>query len=383
MGGVVKGVVGGLFGGGGGTGAMGTGRFRAKEYNIDKNAFDVNGLKSYGQEQGARQNQSNFIQQLQQQMQGQGPSLANMQLQQATNRNIAQTMGQAASQRGVNPALAARLALTNAAGQNQQAAMDSAIIRQQEMLNAQQQLGSQIGAQRQGDLAATDRDLGARMGKEQLGVQQQTGLNNTNQQAFEGAAQRRGNLMGGIGAALGGLFNEGGVVPAPGQITQDPEKVKAFIAAFQGKTKPKKNDDEPMNFSEGGVVPEKSKVKEFAKKLGQGLKDSGGEQQQQQSGQYKAGKGIGDALVGAFKGKAKPQGNDGAINPQVQMTANQGGEVPGRAVTQGDSPKNDFVLALLSPGEIVIPRTASDSKEKAKRFVDQLLDKKNKGGKVC
>lgn len=35
-----------------------------------------------------------------------------------------------------------------------------------------------------------------------------------------------------------------------------------------------------------------------------------------------------------------------------------GGRVPGRAITAGDSLKNDNVPALLSPGEIVLPRTA-------------------------
>jgi hypothetical protein len=366
---------------------MGTGQFKGKEYKIDKNAFNVNGLNSYNQEQQARNNQSDFIRQLQAQMSGQGPSLANMQLQQATNRNISQAMGQAASQRGVNPALAARLAMNNVASANQQAAMDSGLIRQQEMINAQQQLGSQIGAQRQGDLAATDRDLGARMGKEQLEVQQATGLNNVNQAGYEGAAKRRGEFISNIGSGFmtGGMY-EGGVVPKP---TQDPDKVKAFIASFQGKKKPpKKSDDmgEIMDFNEGGIVPEKSKTRaaqeSIASESKAETKKAGAPQLTGHAGAGQAvGKGLGK-LVSALKGK--PQGvGDANINPTAMVTANEGGEVPGRAVTKGDSPKNDFVLALLSPGEIVIPRTASESKEKAKRFVDQLLDKKYKGGKVC
>jgi hypothetical protein len=35
----------------------------------------------------------------------------------------------------------------------------------------------------------------------------------------------------------------------------------------------------------------------------------------------------------------------------------QGGPVPGRAPVKGDSPKNDIVKAMLSPGEMVVPRT--------------------------
>jgi hypothetical protein len=229
MGDVVKGV----FGGGGGTGALGTGQFRAKEYNIDKNAFDVKGLQSYGQEQAARQNQSDFIKQLQAQMQGQGPSLANLQLRQATDRNIAQQMGQAASQRGVNPALAARLAMNNVAGANQQAASDSALIRQQEMMNAQQQLGSQIGSQRQGDLAATDRDLGARMGKEQLGVQNATGMNNVNQQGFADAAQRRGNFVSNLGQMGAAMMSD---EENKTQVSDGKSKVQKFVESFKAAT---------------------------------------------------------------------------------------------------------------------------------------------------
>lgn len=227
MGDVVKGV----FGSGSSAGIMGTGQFRAKEYNIDRTAFDPTNLASYQQEQAARANQSDFIRQLQAQMRGEGPSLANLQLQQATDRNIAQQMGQAASQRGVNPALAARVAMNNIAGVNQQAAQDAAIIRQQEMLNAQQQLGGAISGQRQGDLAATDRDLGAKMGREQLGVQQQTGLNQTNQQAYEGAAKRRGDFISGVGAALAASDENNKTKIGSGN-----SKVQAFVDSFKKAT---------------------------------------------------------------------------------------------------------------------------------------------------
>jgi hypothetical protein len=255
MGSAIKSVTGGLFGGSDSAGVMGTGQYRGKEYKINNDAFDPTKVASYGQEQQARGNQSDFIRQLQAQMQGQGPSLANMQLQQATNRNIAQTMGQAASQRGVNPALAARLAMNNVAGANQQAAMDSGIIRQQEMLNAQQQLGSQIGAQRQGDLAAVDRDLGAKMGREQLGVQQQTGLNNVNQQGYEGAAARRGNMISGLGQAAMMMSDE----QAKTNVKDGESKVQKFVDSFRKATvgeeaasqKPKGHEGAGMAIGQG------------------------------------------------------------------------------------------------------------------------------------
>lgn len=229
MGSAIKSVTGGLFGGGSSPGVMGTGMYRAKEYKINEGAFDPTKIASYGQEQEARNNQTDFIRQLQAQMSGQGPSLANLQLQQATNRNVAQAMGQAASQRGVNPALAARLAMNNAAGANQQAASDSAIIRQQEMMNAQQQLGGAIAGQRQGDLTAVDRDLGAKMGREQLGVQQQTGINQVQSSAYSDAAQRRGNMISGLGGALASLSDENNKT----EVKSGESKVQKFVDSFQ------------------------------------------------------------------------------------------------------------------------------------------------------
>jgi hypothetical protein len=48
--------------------------------------------------------------------------------------------------------------------------------------------------------------------------------------------------------------------------------------------------------------------------------------------------------------------------------AARGIKVPGQPVVNGDSPKNDKVPAMLSPGEIVIPRSASIDPEKAAAF---------------
>jgi hypothetical protein len=63
---------------------------------------------------------------------------------------------------------------------------------------------------------------------------------------------------------------------------------------------------------------------------------------------------------------------------------NQGGKVPGKAKVKGDSEKNDFVPALLSPGEIVIPRTVVKKGDEAMLgFIKGLKSKmkKNKAKK--
>lgn len=54
----------------------------------------------------------------------------------------------------------------------------------------------------------------------------------------------------------------------------------------------------------------------------------------------------------------------------------QGGVIPGKAPVPGDSPKNDVVDAKLSPGEIVIPRTAAEDADKAKAFIDSIMKAK-------
>lgn len=58
-----------------------------------------------------------------------------------------------------------------------------------------------------------------------------------------------------------------------------------------------------------------------------------------------------------------------------------GGHVPGQASVDGDSYKNDTVPAMLSPGEVVIPRSvmqSDDAPKKAAKFVAAVLAKKGK-----
>jgi hypothetical protein len=54
----------------------------------------------------------------------------------------------------------------------------------------------------------------------------------------------------------------------------------------------------------------------------------------------------------------------------------KGGVVPGKARVAGDSPENDTVPAMLSPGEVVLPRTAAKDGEAAKAFVEALKKRK-------
>lgn len=58
--------------------------------------------------------------------------------------------------------------------------------------------------------------------------------------------------------------------------------------------------------------------------------------------------------------------------------AKEGGEVPGKAKVKGDSPKNDTVTAKLSPGEVVIPRSAANDDEEFHNFMAKFDPHKKK-----
>lgn len=66
----------------------------------------------------------------------------------------------------------------------------------------------------------------------------------------------------------------------------------------------------------------------------------------------------------------------------VKDCYSEGGEVEGEANVSGDSPENDTVKAKLSPGEIVIPRSASSDRESVMKFLDAIkFDLKGKSPK--
>lgn len=80
-----------------------------------------------------------------------------------------------------------------------------------------------------------------------------------------------------------------------------------------------------------------------------------------------------DQMTGALIGAAGQYlgAQSGSSTPKTKA---HGGIVEGTANVPGDSIANDKVPHMLSPGEIVIPRSHATSPEKAKKFVQQLLE---------
>ena len=206
---------------------------------------------------GDNSNQSAYIQQLQQIVNGQGPNPAQQMLNQQTNRNDLMGAGQIGNARGLSPALQARQISQNNAANQQAAVGQGATLQAQQSYNALGQEGQAINQQAQNDSA---------FGKA---------------------------VIGGIASGLGGA---------------------------------------------GGLLS-----------LGANGASAG------QNGSLQAAPGVGTPYNFA-----------------------DGGQVPGQARVQGNSPSNDTVPARVSPGEIVLPRsvtTAPDAAARAAAFVEAIKKK--------
>jgi hypothetical protein len=289
------------------SGLLGTGQYRQDPYSIDRSAFDAN------------PEEQQLIEALKKQAYG-GQNIA---LQTGLDQASKQAQAIAASQRGINPAMAARLAANAQSDLAQQANIAGVQLQQQGVNN----LANQLGSLRQ-----------SRQNREALVSGNNNANNQTNAQAYEGAAGRRQGLLQGIGSALatGGMAHGGMVQGYAEGGAVDPffaQQLQNINQPFQLQTKQQK----PMDMGA------------FAKML----KSQGG--------------GSGGLAGG-------PMDNMGGIGGAGTMVAAQGGVVPGVPEVEGDHPANDKVPAVLSPGEIVIPRTVvAKGPDAAKRFVQAIL----------
>ncbi len=256
-----------------------------------------------------------------------GPSIAELQLQQKTDANARAAASLIASQRGINPGLAARLAGRAETDANQQAVGQAAILRAQEQQAAQAQLANVLGQQRAGDIA------GGQLGESLFGtaggltgqqrgqdLQNQISTNEINAATASGNATRAANVAAG---------------------TRTADQTDAALQA-------------------------------------------------RQAAALASGAGATGAVASTQPGGASLPSPDSTDNtpespgfvPQP-VGAAHGGVIPGRAPVAGDSPANDLVHALLSPGEAVVPRSimdADDAPERAAEFVAALLRHKRGNG---
>lgn len=313
-----------------------SGGFQAARYNVEHPATTEQATDLYGQAQGGIGQQQAFLNalsaqggignqsnvfgqqqalanQLQQQSLGQGPNPAQAQLANATGQNIAQQAALMGSQRGAggNVGMMARQAGNIGANVQQQAAGQGAVLQAQQQLAAQQAL-----QQQQAQMAG--------LSTQQVG--QQAGALSGLNQAVQG---EQGNILGAINAA-----NQNEV-----SMQSNINNANAGIAGINAQGQQKLM---------GGILG--------------GL---GGA-----TGLFAHGGMVSGYAQG---GMAGPQSTVGRFFAAAPMNMMGGGPIPGQAKTDGDSQKNDTVPAMLSPGEIVVPRTAAKSPDKAKAFVSAVL----------
>jgi hypothetical protein len=247
---------------------------------------------------GAQQALAN---QLGQQALGRGPNPALEQLKQTTGQNIQRSTGMVASQKGINPALAARVAALAGAGANQTAAGQAAIQAAQQQLAAQQLQAQTLASQRGLDINQQ---------------QQALGMYGTSGQLLQGQNLQRIQALAG------------------------PQTLEQLTAA--------QNADVGLSYEQLA-----------ARKASE---DAAAQRQ----------------LVGSLINAA------GSTVPTLWARGGQidfrvGGNVPGRARVQGDSEQNDTVPALVSPGEIVLPRSvaqAPDAEQEAADFVSAIKNRR-------
>lgn len=421
---------------GGGPGFAGIGQFTANPYAIDQtpytnlNQTEQNSQNEFAQQlannnyaaptmhgqgglpparqvQAAALNQDNTNQdrqmqlglanQLQQQMNGQGPNLAQQQLQSATDQNLKQSLAMAASSQGQQQGgLALRAAQNQQAAIGQQAAEQAAQLRAQQQVGAQQQYGnianqltnadmnqaqSQAQLQQQAGLsnqaaqnqfalqqgqlnynignqnlqsqlqtqAQQDKqNLGLLSGQTQLGenqqqnaigfqnaqAQQNLGTMGLNEKGFEAANTSRGNLLGSLGSAAPGLGS----------------LISSVFAAHGGQV-----NQAHVRLSPGEIVIPPNVASQGPNEMDEFV----------------------DALRGA---KDEDDDEEGYACGGVVTKMDHGGVVPGTAKVEGDSLANDNVQAMLKPGSVVMPRTAVQDPMARQQFYQALMSNQQMPG---
>ena len=313
-------------------------------------ASQLQGAGGVGNESSVYNQQQALANQLGAMAQGQGPTPALNQLNQSTGANVNQQAALMAGQRGAgaNAGLMARQAAQQGANTQQQS------VGQAATLQAQQQLGS-IGAlqAQQGNMAAL---AGTQVGQQQNAInsQAQTALQQQQQQlaqqqginqiqAGQGAQQATqiGQIGGGIASGLGSAVT--GALSAPAAATVAPASANYMSGVG-------------TSYAEGGEIPSQTGYDAIKKE------------------NYKGKSKLGQ-LMYASGGKVD----------KMPINIKDGGHVPGKAKVGGakDSYSNDTVPAILSPQEIVLPRSvtmSSDPAGNAAKFVSAIKNRKGKKG---
>ena len=265
------------------------------------------------------QQQQQLAQQLQQMGQGQGPSAAQAMLSQQAGNIGAQQAALAASQRGAsqNVGLVGRQAAMAGMNAQQGAASQAATLRAQEQLSALDQLRLQQAnmSQLTGQQVAQQAQATGALATSSLAAQQQALTAVANQQKTQaGIEEQKATKQGGI----------------LGQITGAIGPALSVLAA-------------PATGGASLMAGEAA--------------------------------GLGEGMAFANKGGEIPSHEMFIKHILNSKNMAYGQKVPGKAEVKGDSLKNDKVPTMLSPGEIVVPRSKAGDPDKAAQFAKAVAMK--------
>ncbi len=324
------GVVSSIFGGGGG----GSAKSDYAPPPIVKQNFlpqistlQGNQAQTYGQQQ-------NLAKTLLDQSNGSGPNPAQAQFNQNTAANVANQAALAAGQRGASANVGAiqRQNANMGAGVQQQAVGQEATLDAEQRLAAQQQLQKQYSdmanqsltgeqIQQTGQAAQNNAINTGGLGTNQINSAAELANQTANNNITGGFLSSLGTVLPGIAKGVGGLFS--GAASALGPMAGGLGDAVAGGAGGLGATIEGAGPAAALVAYDGGEIPKKS----FSR-----------------------------ALL-------------------------DGGKVPGKAKVEGNSLKNDTEKTLLSPGEVVLPRSVTqspDAAKKAEEFMKHIQDEDQK-----
>ncbi len=365
------------------------------------------------QAQGGLGNQSNVYNQLQGVANGTGPNRAQAMLNQSTGNNVANQAALMAGQRGAgaNAGLIARQAGQQGAGIQQNAAGQAATMQANQQLGALGQLGNMANQQVANQIGATTTNTQANQSEQQMLQNAIAQSNNANIASQSNQNNINGQLsatqMGGQQKAIGGIFQgagmaaglaEGGEVQkmASGGTVGPQSSFGQFLSGWNtGSEAPNQ-----LNIGQSGSAVDSGNsfdMKHGAPGAGSTPYTDANYTMPEMGSQFStAAPGLGVEGVSAPAAAGPGLGLDiSSLSSAAPMAAalaqggsvgsklKSGGGVPGKAKVSGNSYANDTVKALLSPGEVVIPRNVMGSKDPiggAAKFVAAVLAKKRAGG---
>lgn len=334
--------------------------------------------------------QQGFVNALQAQAAGGGPSVSTQLLKNNQQAQAASTNALIAGQRGINPGMALRQGLQTNAASNQAAAGQAAAGRQQEQVNAQGLMGNQLNAMQQQNLSAQQAQAQAALGASSLNVGQAEQIGKNQSDLLGGLIKGGGSALGMAAMASGGMVpayaSGGDIDPVPTSLGDPSSEIGKYLKA-------------PVDMVSGitGAIPGGGGKSAFGGGTTSATQGYGPGSQAMAGGPMDAG-GISDmagslgpmTMLAAHGGRVPALVSPGEryLPPRAVQEVAKGKKSPMHAGEKikgtprvggaKNSYANDTVPKTLESGGIVLPRSvtqAKDAPERAAAFVRAVLAK--------